>query len=167
MTTGPTTGGSNPPAALAPRPPALVFKVVNKVLGFLLKRNLGPAKDVLMLVTTTGRRTGKPHTTPIGYVYDGDTILSFTIGGGSDWYKNVLKQPQATLTIKGTRRVAPGRPVEGDVNILAVLRVYKQRRPQDMKRFFGVEPNDTPDQLLAAKQRVQFVRWVPDGPPHA
>jgi deazaflavin-dependent oxidoreductase (nitroreductase family) len=139
-----------------------LFKAANKVLGFLLQRNIGPMKGVLMLVTTTGRRTGKQHTTPIGYVPDGDTILSFTMGGGSNWYKNVLKQSRAILTVKGKRLAATARPVEGDENILAVLRVYQQRRPQDMQRFFGIDPNGTPDQLLAAKQRVKFVRWVPE-----
>ena len=162
MATNSTTGGSDPHTAVAERPPALLFKVANVVLGFLLRRNIGPVKEALMLVTTTGRRTGKPHTTPIGYVYDGDTILSFTLGGVSDWYKNVLKQPRATLTVKGKRLVAVGQPVEGDAAILAVLQVYKQRRPQDMKRFFGVDPDGPPDQLLAAQQRVKFVRWLPE-----
>ena len=163
MANSSTTGGRNPQAAMERPTNSPFFKVANKVLGFLLKRNIGPVKDVLMLVTTTGRRTGKQHTTPIGYVHDGDTILSFTIGGVSNWYKNMLKQPRATLTIKGKRLVATARSIEGDENILAVLRVYQQRRPQDMKRFFGVDPGGSPEQLLAAQQRVKFVRWVPEG----
>jgi len=56
----------------------------------------------LLLLTTTGARTGTRHTTPLGYLPDGgDRVLVIASAGGStrhpDWYRNVLAHPQVTV----------------------------------------------------------------------
>ncbi|MFE1309205.1 nitroreductase family deazaflavin-dependent oxidoreductase [Streptomyces sp. NPDC058755] len=56
----------------------------------------------LILLTTTGARTGTPHTTPVGYLADGgERILVIASAGGSprhpDWYRNLLAHPEATV----------------------------------------------------------------------
>ncbi|MEU6553125.1 nitroreductase/quinone reductase family protein [Streptomyces sp. NPDC046915] len=56
----------------------------------------------LLLLTTTGARTGTPHTTPVGYLPDGgDRVLVIASAGGSprhpDWYRNLLAHPQVTV----------------------------------------------------------------------
>jgi deazaflavin-dependent oxidoreductase (nitroreductase family) len=56
----------------------------------------------LLLLTTTGARTGTPHTTPLGYLPDGgDRVLVIASAGGSprhpDWYLNVVAHPQVTV----------------------------------------------------------------------
>ncbi len=39
----------------------------------------------ILLLTTTGRRTGKPRTTPLLYVIDGDNLAVVASNGGRDW----------------------------------------------------------------------------------
>ncbi|SNX62168.1 deazaflavin-dependent oxidoreductase (nitroreductase family) [Streptomyces sp. TLI_55] len=56
----------------------------------------------LLLLTTTGARTGARHTTPLGYLPDGgDRVLVIASAGGStrhpDWYRNILAHPQVTV----------------------------------------------------------------------
>ncbi|MDH6550391.1 nitroreductase/quinone reductase family protein [Streptomyces sp. SAI-041] len=56
----------------------------------------------LILLTTTGARTGAPHTTPVGYLPDGgDRILVIASAGGSprhpDWYRNLVAHPHVTV----------------------------------------------------------------------
>ncbi|MBB5953505.1 deazaflavin-dependent oxidoreductase (nitroreductase family) [Saccharothrix tamanrassetensis] len=55
----------------------------------------------LILLTTTGARSGQPRTTPLGYLPDGDRILVIGSAGGSDkhpdWYHNLLAEPRATV----------------------------------------------------------------------
>ncbi|MEI5527992.1 nitroreductase/quinone reductase family protein [Streptomyces brasiliscabiei] len=56
----------------------------------------------LILLTTTGARTGNRHTTPLGYLPDGDgTILVIASAGGSpkhpDWYRNITADPRVTV----------------------------------------------------------------------
>ncbi|MDP9794473.1 deazaflavin-dependent oxidoreductase (nitroreductase family) [Catenuloplanes nepalensis] len=56
----------------------------------------------MLLLTTTGARTGRPHTVPLGYVPD-ETLRLLVIGsaGGGDrhpaWYHNVRANPQVTV----------------------------------------------------------------------
>ncbi|MFC8519853.1 nitroreductase/quinone reductase family protein [Streptomyces sp. NPDC057257] len=56
----------------------------------------------LLLLTTTGARTGTRHTTPVGYFPDGgDRVLVIASAGGADrhpdWYRNLLAHPQVTV----------------------------------------------------------------------
>jgi deazaflavin-dependent oxidoreductase (nitroreductase family) len=56
----------------------------------------------LILLTTTGARTGAPHTAPVGYLPDGgDRILVIASAGGApqhpDWYRNLLAHPEVTV----------------------------------------------------------------------
>lgn len=56
----------------------------------------------LILLTTTGARSGAPHTTPVGYLPDGDDrILVIASAGGAarhpDWYQNLRAHPRATV----------------------------------------------------------------------
>lgn len=51
-------------------------------------------------ITTTGRKSGKPHTKPIWFVYDqGHLYLQSGKEGKSDWYLNLKKNPQLALKI--------------------------------------------------------------------
>jgi len=51
-------------------------------------------------LTTIGRKSGKPHTKPIWFVYDQDRLyLQAGKGGKTDWYLNLKKNPQMTLKI--------------------------------------------------------------------
>ncbi|MEU4426525.1 nitroreductase/quinone reductase family protein [Actinoplanes sp. NPDC024001] len=56
----------------------------------------------LLLLTTTGARTGQPHTVPLGYLPDGgERTLVIASAGGSPrhpaWYHNLLANPVATV----------------------------------------------------------------------
>lgn len=55
----------------------------------------------LLLLTTTGARSGRPHTTPLGYLPDGDRALVIASAGGAPrhpaWYHNLRANPVATV----------------------------------------------------------------------
>jgi deazaflavin-dependent oxidoreductase (nitroreductase family) len=62
--------------------------------------HLGPAP--VLLLTTTGRRTGKKRTTPLIYVpADELGLVASNSGAKSDpfWYRNLLANPHATVTL--------------------------------------------------------------------
>lgn len=51
-------------------------------------------------ITTIGRKSGKPHTKPIWFVYNqGHLYLQAGREGKTDWYQNIKKNPQLTLKI--------------------------------------------------------------------
>ena len=67
-----------------------------------------------LLLTTTGRRTGKPYTTPLIYGQDGARYLVVASRGGApahpQWYRNLLAQPEVEVQVKAERFRARARP---------------------------------------------------------
>lgn len=55
----------------------------------------------LILLTTTGARTGARHTNPVGYLPDGDRIVVIASAGGAprhpDWFHNLVANPRVTV----------------------------------------------------------------------
>lgn len=55
----------------------------------------------LLLLTTTGARSGARHTTPVGYLPDGDRILVIASAAGAprhpDWFHNLVAHPRVTV----------------------------------------------------------------------
>ncbi|GAA2688419.1 nitroreductase/quinone reductase family protein [Nonomuraea recticatena] len=55
----------------------------------------------LLLLTTTGARSGRPHTTPLGYLPDGDRVLVIGSAGGAAqhpaWFHNVVANPRVQV----------------------------------------------------------------------
>lgn len=60
-------------------------------------------KTQMMLLTTTGRRSGQPRTTPLNCIADGDRYLAIASFGGDDrdpqWFKNLQANPEATIQL--------------------------------------------------------------------
>jgi deazaflavin-dependent oxidoreductase (nitroreductase family) len=63
------------------------------------------------LVTTTGRKTGKPRTVPVASFEDnGDVLVIASYGGNSQhpaWFNNMMAKPEVTVQVGG--RVYPAR----------------------------------------------------------
>ncbi len=59
----------------------------------------------LLLLTTTGARSGKPYTTPLMYRTDGDRYVIFASKAGAPthpaWYHNLRAHPDATIELGG------------------------------------------------------------------
>jgi deazaflavin-dependent oxidoreductase (nitroreductase family) len=59
----------------------------------------------LMLLTTSGARSGRPHTAPLMYVPEGDRLLVIASNAGAvshpDWYFNLLAHPKVTVEVNG------------------------------------------------------------------
>ena len=59
----------------------------------------------VLLLTTTGSKSGQPRTTPLGYVRDAEAYVLVASNGGSDrhpaWYFNLQKHPRARIQVGG------------------------------------------------------------------
>jgi deazaflavin-dependent oxidoreductase (nitroreductase family) len=73
---------------------------------------------VTLLLTTTGRRTGKEHTTPLIYQPEGDAYLVVASKGGADdhplWYENLQANPEVQVQVKGDKFPARARTATPD-----------------------------------------------------
>jgi deazaflavin-dependent oxidoreductase (nitroreductase family) len=71
----------------------------------------------LLLLTTVGARSGREHTTPLGFVRVGGRVLVVGSAGGSDrhpdWYRNVLAHPMVRVELGADTFGAVAVPAEG------------------------------------------------------
>jgi deazaflavin-dependent oxidoreductase (nitroreductase family) len=81
----------------------------------------GMHRERLLLLTTTGRRTGQAHTTPMMFHRDGEQVFVIASNAGApghpDWYLNLAADPQVTIEVGdepgGAPRPAMAVAVEG------------------------------------------------------
>ena len=71
-----------------------------------------------LLLTTTGRRSGEPTTTPLIYRRDGENVVIVASQGGRPehpgWYRNLAKEPEVEVQIKADRIRGSARTAEGE-----------------------------------------------------
>jgi deazaflavin-dependent oxidoreductase (nitroreductase family) len=77
----------------------------------------GMHRDRLLLLTTTGRRTGEPRTSPMMFHRSGDRLLVIASNIGAPqhpaWYLNLAADPHVTVEIGDERYAALAVPTEG------------------------------------------------------
>lgn len=83
----------------------LFFRMLSAIHGFLYRRgmarSMGPMQQILL--TTTGRKTGQPHTVPLGAVPEGDGWVVIASFNGQDvhpnWWLNLVAHPEAGIQV--------------------------------------------------------------------
>ena len=102
--------------------PSFARRRANPLMRFFLKAPVllyrGPIADLLrsrcvMLLTTIGRRSGRPRTGPVSFMpVDNHFIVFSGWGVNSNWYRNVRANPEVTITVGRRRMRAMARLVE-------------------------------------------------------
>jgi deazaflavin-dependent oxidoreductase (nitroreductase family) len=71
----------------------------------------------VILLTTTGAKSGRPYTTPVMFLRDGDRLAVFATHGGSprhpDWYHNLVANPTVTVEVGAEKYQAKATPLTG------------------------------------------------------
>lgn len=72
----------------------------------------------LLLLTTTGAKSGQRRTTPTMYLRDGDRLLIFASKGGAPanpaWYHNLVAHPEVTVEVGPETYEATATVLNGD-----------------------------------------------------
>lgn len=70
--------------------------------------NRSPFGSPILLLTATGRQSGKSRTVPVTYLRDGNDLVVIGSGGGSArhpaWAVNLRANPTAQVELDGTRQ---------------------------------------------------------------
>ena len=107
-----------------------------------------------LLLTTTGRRSGEPYTTPLIYVRDGDDYIIVASKGGADehpdWYRNLDANPEVTIR------------VGADVLSGVAATVDADRRARVWPRLTEVWP-DYDDYVASTHREIPVVAIMPRG----
>jgi deazaflavin-dependent oxidoreductase (nitroreductase family) len=125
---------------------------------FLLRRGwMGKMDEFVMIITTTGRKSGKKFTTPIAYQRDGENIIAVN-PGNSNWFHNVDANGEAVLEIQ--RQVIPvtGAVVRDEQERQHIFNLYRQN-PSTFERLFKVPANAAETELQPALSKWQFVKF--------
>ena len=143
----------------------------NVLFSTILRSPLhGLASKSFMLVSVTGRKSGKVYTTPVNYHQFGDA-LRVVSERKRTWWRNLRgESAKATLRLQGKDMRATARVIEEEQEVAQALVDYLSRSPQNT-RYFGVKtgPDGRPgeeDIRLAAKDKViiEFHLPSPAGP---
>lgn len=87
----------------------LILKWVLSVAVFLYRATGGRVggsmnRVPVLLLTTTGRKSGKERTVPLVYIRDGSAYVITASAGGADkhpgWFFNVSSNPNVTIQVK-------------------------------------------------------------------
>ena len=85
-----------------PRTTAEWRAIDDKVIAqFRAKRGATGRANPVILVTTIGRKSGRPLVTPLNFSEDGDRLVVIASAGGSEthpaWYLNLQANPDVTI----------------------------------------------------------------------
>ncbi|MGH9194873.1 MAG: nitroreductase family deazaflavin-dependent oxidoreductase [Acidimicrobiia bacterium] len=101
--------------------PVLLYRLG---LGFLISRSV-------LLLTTTGRKTGRPRVTGVGYIRDpatGRLFLTAGWSGESHWFRNVMSNPRVQVQLGRQSFEGIATPATEDV-AMKIIAEYTRRNP--------------------------------------
>lgn len=119
-------------------PPAWANAVIKLLLKTpVVERIIGRS---LMLLTFTGKKSGKRYTIPVSYARSGDRVLAVTKVFRS-WWKNFPTNPDVSVRLAGRDHPARAAAAVGTTADFTTLQTYLSARPMDA-RAYGVRRRD-------------------------
>ncbi|MFN8597592.1 MAG: nitroreductase family deazaflavin-dependent oxidoreductase [Anaerolineae bacterium] len=131
-------------------------QVGNPVMTFLLRSPLhGLLSKNMLLITVTGRKSGKSYTTPVGYVRSGAELLIVSSPDRS-WWKNLRGGAPITIHLQGSARMGIGTAIEDPARVAESLIEMLKAAPQ-YQNFFKVSltPDGRPIDPTALAEAVK------------
>ena len=95
------------------------FEAWNRQVIEEFHANKGKVKGAnsLLLLTTTGAKSGKQRVNPLAYTTDGERLVIIASKGGAptnpDWYHNIVAHPDVTVEVGAETFEARATVVEG------------------------------------------------------
>jgi hypothetical protein len=89
-------------------------------------------------LTVQGRTTGRNLPRPVWFVLKGDEMLLLPVKGSStQWYKNIVKNPQVTISIKGLTHSNITQTITSKKEVLETVELFKKKYGAgDIKRYY-------------------------------
>ena len=108
-------------------------KLYNPIVIWILRSPLHGLMDKsAILITVTGRKSGKEYTIPVSYMRDGDTLLMISQREHS-WWKNLRGGAQVTLYLQGHSLKAIGEVFTDIGTVANKLLLFLQQFPRYQK----------------------------------
>jgi deazaflavin-dependent oxidoreductase (nitroreductase family) len=133
---------------------------VTSTMKYILRSPMhGMVSKTMLLITFTGRKSGKTYTTPVDYSQDGDQVTIFT---HANWWKNLNGGSPVTLRMRGRDLQGIAEPVAEDKGAVAAgLMEHLRKVPSDAK-YYGVtfddQKNPRAEEVEKAAQSAVMIR---------
>jgi hypothetical protein len=112
--------------AARPEPQPHRHRLLNRVVTALLRSPLhGLISSDIMLITFTGRKSGRSFTTPVTYSQEGEQIVFHSTQG---WWKNLEGGAPVTLRLRGRDRAGYAVPIRDLPTIVAAIKAFLERK---------------------------------------
>lgn len=142
----------------APAPPSdRMLKAMNPFVRLLLRSPLhGVVSETLMLLTFTGRKSGKRYTIPVAYRRQGDVVTVFT---SHIWWKNLKGGAPVQVEIKRVRHTATAVAISDDVPAIAAQFLADLRASPTLAKTYHIALDATgePDAKAAGQMAAHEV----------
>src|SRR5438093_13761369 len=101
-----------------------------------LKTKLTKVKEIE--ITFTGRKSRNPIPRPVWFVLRGTELLLLPVTGtSSQWYKNILQDPQVKIASSGQTITGKLHPITGKREVGEVIQLFEKKYgPRDVKRYY-------------------------------
>jgi len=141
------------------------IKNVQKIHRLLYALGLGPLiGKIVLLLTTTGRKSGQPRVTPLQYEeINGEYYLGAARGLNADWVRNLQANPEVGLRVGSQRVHGKAEIVTDPARMADFLEVRLARHPLMigliMRKAHGLPKHPSRAQLeaLAAKETLVII----------
>ncbi len=147
----------------------LVFWRLMRLLNWRMLSNYGPnskAAGRVLVLTTLGRKSGKPRSTPLQYEeVEGVYYVTSARGVQADWYRNLVACPQADVQIGSKYFSTHGEPITDPAQIADFLEQRIQKHPRFMAVMLyleGLPRKYTRTDLEKFVKRLAIVALRPD-----
>ena len=140
---------------------ARIMRAVNVPMRAVLTLPFAtPLSGNLMLISYTGRKSGKAYRQPVSYVRDGDVLLT---PGGGRWTLNLADGRPIRIRVRGRDQAARPELVTDPAEVERLFGVIAEKNPR-AARFIpiprGADGRLDPDALDAAlRHGFCIVRW--------
>jgi hypothetical protein len=148
----------------AAHPPQTLLKVVNPALRFALRTPLGAALKQFMVVSFTGRKTGRRYSVPVSaHHLDGDLYVILEAG----WKHNFRDGAPADVTHNGRTTQMHGQLINDPDAVADIMhRVATSYGPKKAQQVMGLKfrDNTVPPKnefVSAARHGLAAIRLTP------
>jgi len=116
------------------RSPSFIWRLMRSLNQRVLRRIYKPETklgSLVLLLTTTGRKSGLPRVTPLQYEEDNGVIyVGAARGQEADWFRNVVANRQVEVQMKAGRFHGVAEPITDPARIADFLELRLKRHPQ-------------------------------------
>lgn len=144
------------------------MKHIQKLHRLLYAIGLGPVIGrIILLLTTTGRKTGKKRVTPLQYEeIDGKYYLGSARGLKADWVRNIQVNPRVDVRVKSLNFHGQAEVVTDPARFADFVEVRLQRHPlivgAIMKKTHGLSKHPSREQLEKLAENEALVIITPE-----